>query len=51
VSAPGALEQPWDAEFEAEVERQRRAETMLMLRGIAILLLTTALVVLRSIAL
>jgi hypothetical protein len=51
VSAPGAPEQPWDAEFEVEVKRQRRAETMLMLRGVAILLVTTALVVLRSIAL
>ena len=51
MTDPAALECPWDDDFELELERQKRAETMLMIRGVVILLVVTALVVLRSIAL
>jgi len=51
VTDPTALECPWDDDFELELDRQKRAETMLMVRGVVILLVVTALVVLRSIAL
>ena len=40
-----------ETEFRAEVDRQRRSETMLMLRGIAILVVVAALVTLRAILL
>ena len=51
MTDPTALECPWDDEFELELDRQRRAETMLLIRGILIVLVVTALVVLRSVAL
>jgi len=51
VTDPTALECAWAAEFELGLARQRRAETMLLIRGILIVLVVTALVVLRSVAL
>jgi hypothetical protein len=49
VSEADGIERPWEREFEAELSLQRRAESMLMLRGAAILFLVTALVLIRAI--
>jgi hypothetical protein len=51
VTDLGDRGRPWQPGFEQEVGLQRRAETMLMVRGAVILVVVTLLVVARSLLL